>query len=153
MRYNKYDNYIKVIIGKERRVNYYNNNQQEENLFIKKDKYIGGIYLRLSVEEVKELRKTGESVSSSIKTQEIMLRECFAEKGIDIADVYIDDGFSGQRSDDRCEFQRMTRDLKYGKINTVGTKDMARLGRDLIDTCTLVQRTYPQARNKIYCVS
>ncbi len=98
-----------------------------EDIRIKKEIYLGGIYLRLSVEEAKELRKTGESVSSSIKTQEILLRDCFAEKGITVVDVYIDDGYSGQRVDDRSDFLRMKRDLETGRINTVGTKDMARL--------------------------
>lgn len=122
------------------------------NRDIQRLEYDGGLYLRLSKEEAAELRKKGQSVSSSIKTQELLLRECFKEKGINVKKVYIDDGLTGQRYDDRTDFQRMKKDWENGVINAIGTKDMSRLGRDLIDTCTYVQRVFPKKKIRYIAV-
>jgi DNA invertase Pin-like site-specific DNA recombinase len=92
------------------------------NRNIEKTEYEGGLYLRLSVEEAKQLRRTGESVSSSIKSQEILLKSCFEEKGIKVKKVYIDDGLTGQRFDDRTDFQNAIKDLEAGVINTLRYK-------------------------------
>ena len=65
--------------------------------------YNVAIYCRLSLDD------GNEGDSSSIKTQRIMLEEYVKEKGFNIYDYYIDDGFSGLNFN-RPAFKRM---IKY----------------------------------------
>ena len=62
-----------------------------------------------------------------------------------IVDEYVDDGYTGTNFN-RPAFQRMIKDIEKGKINTVITKDLSRLGRDYIDTGRYVQRYFPENR-------
>lgn len=89
--------------------------------------YHAGLYCRLS----KDDDQRGESVS--ISTQRAMLSSFCQEKGYEIYDFFIDDGFSGLNFE-RPEFQRMLRTIENGYINMVLTKDLSRLGRDYIMT-------------------
>ena len=52
-------------------------------------------------------------VCISIKTQKIMLEEYAKEKGFNIYDYYIDDGFSGLNFN-RPAFKRMIKDIEAG---------------------------------------
>ena len=85
------------------------------------------VYCRLS----KDDEKIGESVS--IETQKMMLSQFCQENGFSIFDYYVDDGFSGLNFQ-RPGFQKMLEDVEVGKIDTVITKDLSRLGRDYIQT-------------------
>ena len=85
------------------------------------------IYCRLS----KDDEKIGESVS--IETQKMMLSQFCKENGFSIFDYYVDDGFSGLNFQ-RPGFQKLLADVEAGKIDTVITKDLSRLGRDYIQT-------------------
>jgi DNA invertase Pin-like site-specific DNA recombinase len=67
--------------------------------------------------------------SESIKTQKAMLTQYAEEHGISVYDIYVDDGYSGLDFE-RPDFQRMIEDIENGKIGTVITKDLSRLGRD-----------------------
>ena len=67
--------------------------------------YNVAIYCRLSLDD------GNEGDSSSIKTQKIMLEEYVKEKGFNIYDYYIDDGFSGLNFN-RPAFKRMIKDIK-----------------------------------------
>ena len=89
--------------------------------------YNVAIYCRLSLDD------GNEGDSSSIKTQKIMLEEYVKEKGFNIYDYYIDDGFSGLNFN-RPAFKRMIKDIEAGFVNLVITKDLSRLGRDYIMT-------------------
>lgn len=51
--------------------------------------YIAGIYLRLSRDD----ERAGESLS--IENQKILVTKYVKEKGWEIKDVYVDDGYSG----------------------------------------------------------
>ena len=88
---------------------------------------IAAIYCRLS----KDDEKIGESVS--IETQKMMLSQFCQENGFSIFDYYVDDGFSGLNYQ-RPGFQQLLEDMEAGKIDTVITKDLSRLGRDYIQT-------------------
>ena len=79
----------------------------------------------------KDDEKIGESVS--IETQKMMLSQFCQENGFSIFDYYVDDGFSGLNFQ-RPGFQKMLEDVEAGKIGTVITKDLSRLGRDYIQT-------------------
>jgi len=95
-------------------------------------------YCRLS-------RDDGENkVSESIENQLKLIRE-YVDKsdGLEIADVYIDDGFSGMYYDNRPAFQRMMADITSGKIQGVITKDISRLGREHIETSNYIERVFP----------
>ena len=79
----------------------------------------------------KDDEKIGESVS--IETQKMMLSQFCKENGFSSFDYYVDDGFSGLNFQ-RPGFQHLLEDVEAGKIDTVITKDLSRLGRDYIQT-------------------
>ena len=74
--------------------------------------YIAGIYLRLSRDD----ERAGESLS--IENQKILVTKYVKEKGWEIKDVYIDDGYSGTNFD-RPGVKRLLDDAKAGEINTI----------------------------------
>ena len=84
--------------------------------------YIAGIYLRLSRDD----ERAGESLS--IENQKILVTKYVKEKGWEIKDVYVDDGYSGTNFN-RPDFQRLMADAEEGKLSTVIVKDMSRFGR------------------------
>ena len=51
---------------------------------------------------------------------------------MEIADIYIDDGYSGLYFANRPEFQRMMEDIYKGKIQGVITKDISGLGVNIL---------------------
>ena len=87
-----------------------------------------GIYCRLSIEDKD---KDGEDNSASIQNQKAMLRDYCTERGWEIYDIYVDDGFSGiDRA--RPAFSRLLRDCEQGKIDIVLCKDQSRFSRDTV---------------------
>ena len=94
-----------------------------------------GIYIRLS-------RDDGNLESDSIVSQRSLLRRYVKENNYNIAEEYIDDGFTGTNFD-RPAFKRMIKDIEIGKINMIITKDMSRLGRDYIGTGELIEKYFP----------
>lgn len=106
--------------------------------------YCAGLYMRISREDDDNVE------SSSILTQNKILDNYTKEYGIDIYDLYIDDGWSGTNFD-RPDFKRMINDIetkrvnKYGKImNMIITKDLSRLGRDYITTGQYTEIYFPE---------
>lgn len=84
-----------------------------------------GIYLRLS----KDDERAGESLS--IDNQRLILQKYVAERGWNLVDEYVDDGYSGTNFE-RPEVKRLLDDAKTGKINTIVVKDLSRFGRNYI---------------------
>ena len=80
------------------------------------------LYLRLSQED---RERWGES--QSISNQRIFLTQYCQANGFTVAECYIDDGYTGTNFN-RPGFQRLLRDIERGKIKTVITKDLSRLG-------------------------
>ena len=86
------------------------------------------LYSRLSRED---LAIDGDSVS--IQHQKMMLEKYAKEQGFLNPIHFVDDGFSGGNFE-RPEWKRMIAEIENGKISTVITKDMSRVGRDYLQT-------------------
>lgn len=95
-------------------------------------------YCRLSKDD-------GESkISESIENQLKLIREYVSKsEDLEIADIYIDDGYSGLYYSNRPDFQRMMEDIYKGKIQGIITKDISRLGREHIETSNYIERVFP----------
>ena len=81
--------------------------------------------------------------SMSIQTQKSMLSQYAEQNGFKETVFYVDDGFSGT-SFERPDFQRMLSDIEDGKIGTVITKDLSRLGRDYLKTGFYTECYFPE---------
>lgn len=100
-----------------------------------KDK-ITALYCRLSNDD--DLQ--GES--NSITNQKNMLLDFARRKGFGNTRFYIDDGWSGTNFN-RPDFSRMVKDMENGKIGTIITKDLSRLGRDYLMTGQYIEVIFP----------
>ena len=98
---------------------------------------LGFAYLRLSNEEAQE----GES--SSITNQRMIVQNYCKQNGITLVREFVDDGYSGGNFD-RPAFQEMMRQLSQGKANTVITKDLSRLGRDMRESSYYAEQFFPE---------
>ena len=98
--------------------------------------YIAGIYLRLSRDD----ERAGESLS--IENQKILVTKYVRDKGWEIKDVYIDDGYSGTNFD-RPGVKQLLDDAKAGEINTIVVKDLSRFGRNYILVGQYIDYVFP----------
>ncbi len=105
-----------------------------------------GLYLRLSRDD----EGTGES--ASISTQRDILRRYARQRGIAVAEEYVDDGYSGTNYD-RPAFRRMIAAIEEGEINCVITKDLSRLGRNSARTAELLEEFFPRHRIRYISVA
>lgn len=85
----------------------------------------GGLYLRVSTREQAQ-KKT------SIKAQERALREYAKEHNIKVVAVFIDDGYTGTKTD-RPEFQKMLTSAQAGTFDIILVWKYDRFARNLID--------------------
>ena len=99
--------------------------------------YSVGIYIRLSREDDDKIM-----LSESIVNQKSLLLQYVKENNLKVYDIYIDDGYSGTNFD-RPSFNRLLKDIEFGRVNMVITKDMSRLGRDYIGTGNLIEKYFP----------
>lgn len=97
---------------------------------------ITALYCRLS----KDDERLGESLS--IETQKTILSQYAKEHHLFPIEFYIDDGYTGLNFE-RPDFQRMIEDVSLGKIGTIITKDLSRLGRDHIQTGQYAEIYFP----------
>lgn len=98
-----------------------------------------GKYIRLS-------RDDGNSESESITNQRKILDEQipgFFNGDYHIVDEYTDDGRSGTSGDVRPEFQRLTEDVKSGRINCIITKNLSRAFRNSADQGKFLEEFIP----------
>lgn len=97
---------------------------------------IAYIYLRLSNED----KKQGES--GSITNQRKILEDYCETNGIIIANEFADDDYSGGNFR-RPGFQAMIKALDTdSRVNTVITKDLSRLGRDMSESSYYAERYF-----------
>ena len=94
-------------------------------------------YLRLSREEA----RNGES--SSISNQRSMIESYCRQNGFTLVRCFTDDGWSGGNFD-RPGLQAMMRELEYNGANTVITKDLSRLGRDMRESSYYAEQFFPE---------
>lgn len=103
--------------------------------------YIVGIYVRLSRDD----ERAGESLS--IENQKILVTKYVKEKGWQIKDVYVDDGYSGTNFE-RPGIKRLLDDAKAGEINTIVVKDLSRFGRNYILVGQYIEVYFTNGRAK-----
>jgi DNA invertase Pin-like site-specific DNA recombinase len=96
-----------------------------------------GIYCRLSKDD------GTDSESSSIATQRNILTDYVTRQGWRIAQVYVDDGYSGTNFN-RPAFKQMVKDIETGLIDCVITKDLSRLGRNYLDCGLYLEVFFPE---------
>jgi len=102
----------------------------------KRKTYNVAAYIRLSVADN---GKKGDS----LETQQVIINTYIAEHSdMELCDVYIDNGASGQTFE-RPAFRQMLDDIESGKINCCVVKDLSRLGRNAIDTGYYVEKFFP----------
>lgn len=94
-------------------------------------------YLRLSREEA----QAGES--ASIQNQRMMISNYCAQNGLNLVRTFVDDGWSGGNFE-RPGFQEMMRELGKGRADIVVTKDLSRLGRDMVEASYYAEQYYPE---------
>ena len=94
------------------------------------------IYARLSNED------GIDDVSHSIQNQIELAKDYCNKHQFVIAKIYQDDGFSGS-SFNRPGFQSLIEDIKAKKINVVITKDLSRLGRNLLGSGYYIEEFFP----------
>lgn len=104
-----------------------------------------GSYLRLSKEDENKLYKR-ENESESITNQRSLIMNYIKDNDFTFIKEYVDDGFSGTTFDDRPAFQKMLNDIEQGKINTIITKDLSRLGRDYIQSGYYLEQYFPSKK-------
>ena len=103
-------------------------------------------YLRLSNDEKKE----GES--SSISGQRLIIEDYCRAHGITLVREFVDDGYSGGNFD-RPGFKSMISQLKDGKVKLVITKDLSRLGRDMIGVSQYTEKFFPENNIRYIAIS
>ena len=94
-------------------------------------------YLRLSREEA----QSGES--ASIKNQRLMITNYCSQHVLNLVRTFVDDGWSGGNFE-RPGFQEMMRELEKGRADIVITKDLSRLGRDMVEASYYAEQYYPE---------
>lgn len=97
---------------------------------------ITALYCRLSQDDMLD----GES--NSITNQKAMLKKYADDNGFKNTIFYVDDGVSGTTWE-RDGFKAMLADIEAGKVGTVITKDLSRLGRDYLKTGEYIEIIFP----------
>lgn len=97
---------------------------------------ITALYCRLSQDDM----LAGES--NSITNQKAILLKYAQDNGFANPQFYVDDGFSGTNFN-RPDFIRMMNDVESGKVESVITKDLSRLGRDYLKTGEYIEIIFP----------
>ena len=107
---------------------------------------ITALYCRLSQDD----GNVGDSMS--IQSQKAILEKYAREIGKIAYSFYVDDGYSGTNFQ-RPSFQRMIADIEDGKIDTVITKDLSRLGRNYLESGAYIEVFFPQRHVRYIAVN
>lgn len=82
-------------------------------------------YCRVSTEKEDQLL--------SLQAQKDFFEEYASRNGLELVELYADEGISGTKLKNRTEFQRMMADAERGKFQCVYVKDVSRLARNVVD--------------------
>lgn len=108
--------------------------------------YQTALYARLSVED-------GGSGTDTIAVQLQMLHDYIADKPqFNFCGEFVDNGFTGTTFE-RPEFQRLMKHVQAKEIDCIIVKDLSRLGRNYIETGTLIQKICPMLNLRIIAVN
>lgn len=110
-------------------------------------KWNAGLYVRLSREDGDKIES--ESVSSQRSIIDDFLS---AHCDINIADYYVDDGWSGTDFD-RPDFQRMMEDIRNKKVNCVIVKDLSRFGRNYVEAGKYLEVVFPMFKIRFIAIN
>lgn len=119
---------------------------EEETEMLGATDKITALYCRLSVEDMKE-GKNGEKTdeSNSIQTQKMILLQYAKQNHFPNPTFFVDDGYSGVDFDNRPGFQQMLTEVKTGRVGTIITKDLSRLGRNSAMTSLYINIVFPKS--------
>lgn len=114
---------------------------------VKLKTYNAALYIRLS-------RDDGDKIESdSVVNQKRILENFVASQpDIELADTYIDDGFSGANFE-RPAFLRMMADVYAQKVNCVIVKDSSRFGRNASESGRYIGEVFPKLRVRYIAVN
>jgi len=98
---------------------------------------ITALYCRLSQED------ENKGDSNSIQNQRAILEKYAKDNGFENIQIFIDDGYSGV-SFNRPDFQRLLEMMEQGKVATLITKDLSRLGRNYIEVGNYTEMLFPR---------
>ena len=98
---------------------------------------ITALYCRLSQED------ENKGDSNSIQNQRAILEKYAKDNGFENIQIFVDDGYSGV-SFNRPDFQRLLEMMEQGKISTLITKDLSRLGRNYIEVGNYTEMLFPR---------
>lgn len=102
--------------------------------------YNVGVYLRLSKDDGDDIE------SESITNQRKIINDYIKNnENMIFYKEYVDDGYTGANFD-RPSFKRLLDDIKSRRINMVITKNLARLGRNYIETGYYIEKFFPDNR-------
>ena len=102
-----------------------------------KEIYHAAIYLRISRDD------EDKSESDSIQNQRELLKAYIEKRSeLELADEFVDDGYSGTNFD-RPGFQKMMDRVQEKTINCIIVKDLSRLGRNYIETGRFIDQIFP----------
>ena len=98
---------------------------------------ITALYCRLSQDD------ENKGDSNSIQNQRAILEKYAKDNGFENIQIFIDDGYSGV-SFNRPDFQRLLELMEQGKVATLITKDLSRLGRNYIEVGNYTEMLFPR---------
>lgn len=104
---------------------------------MKQSDKITALYCRLSRDD------ESQGDSNSIVNQKAYLSRYAKEHSFRNTEFFVDDGYTGANFQ-RPDWQRMMALVEEGKIGTIITKDMSRIGRNYLEVGMYTEITFPQ---------
>lgn len=108
--------------------------------------YNVGIYLRISKDDGD--KEESESITNQRK---IIYEYLNKNKDLDIYKEYIDDGYSGANFN-RPAFKELLQDIYNRNVNYVITKNLARFGRNYIESGEYLEKIFPDKQVRFYAI-
>ena len=113
---------------------------------MKQSDKITALYCRLSRDD------ESQGDSNSIVNQKAYLSRYAKEHGFRNTEFFVDDGYTGANFQ-RPDWQRMMALVEDGKIGTIITKDMSRIGRNYLEVGMYTEITFPQNNVRFIAVN